>query len=198
MAMLDINFDPDAHRYTVGGNEVPHVTGILKPLEDFSHVNAQVLKAAAEFGQHVHECCHLFDVGALDEAALDHKLAPYLAGWKQFLEETGAVVLESEVLVASSKYRYAGTLDKVLFWKNRRSLVDLKATAQIPKVTVGVQTSAYAQAYLETYGRSMMGGRYCVQLEADGYQLQPCKNTMDFDVFLSALNIYNWRVSNGT
>lgn len=198
MAMLDINFDPEAHSYVINGQPVPHVTQVLEPLENFAHVNSHVLRAAAEFGQHVHEACHLHDIGQLDGSTLDPALVPYLAGWQQFLEDTGAVVLESEVLVASPKYHYAGTLDKVLFWKNRRSLVDLKATAQIPKVTVGVQTAAYAQAYAETYHRKMMGSRYCVQLEANGYQLQPCKHSMDFNVFLSAMTLYNWRASNGT
>jgi hypothetical protein len=108
----DIQFDAAEHRYTVAGKRWPSVTEVLDPLLELDGIPRAVLKAAAEFGTHVHMATDLYDKGRLDEPALDPHLAPYLAGWKIFLRDTGAKVLASEVRVGHPKLKYAGTLDK--------------------------------------------------------------------------------------
>jgi hypothetical protein len=92
----DIHFDPAGHRYTVAGERWPSVTEVLDPLLELDGIPRAVLKAAAEFGTHVHMATDLFDKGVLDEPALDPHLAPYLAGWKLFLRDTGAKVTRAK------------------------------------------------------------------------------------------------------
>lgn len=187
-----LEFNKDLHMYTVNGVQVPSVTQILEPLNDFSQIRPEVLEAARQFGQHVHEACDLYDRGDLDWAALDPSLVPYVEAWKLFLDDSGAIVVSSETQVYHAKLAYAGSPDKVLAWGNRVVIPDLKATAVVPK-TVGAQTAAYAEAY-----HAMHGGkrpeRYCIHLQAGKYTSHARKDPADWSLFVSALNC--WRFKN--
>jgi hypothetical protein len=191
----DIHFEAEGHRYTVAGERWPSVTEVLDPLLELDGIPRAVLKAAAEFGTHVHMATDLFDKGVLDEPALDPHLAPYLAGWKIFLRDTGAEVLESELRVGHPKLRYAGTLDKIVRWtkrgKSRLAQVDIKS-GEVPR-TVGPQTAAYEQAALLNAIRAPID-RYVLQLKPDAsYRLSPLTDSTDWSIFLSALNLHRWR-----
>lgn len=187
-----LNFDSANHAYTLDGVRVPSVTEILSPLNDFSMIRPDVLETARVFGQHVHEACDLYDRDELDWSSLDTDLVPYVEGWKQFIEESGAIVIGSEIRVFHEKLMYAGSPDKVLAWGNRVVIPDLKATAIVPR-SVGAQTAAYAEAY-----HSMHGGkkpeRYCIHLLEGKYRTHPRKESADWSLFVSALNC--WRFKN--
>lgn len=191
MLAAEIHFEPEGHRYTVAGERWPSVTEVLDPLLELDGIPRAVLKAAAEFGTHVHMATDLFDKGVLDEPALDPHLAPYLAGWKLFLRDTGAEVVESEVRVGHAKLRYAGTLDKSMRWKKRGRLrsVQLDIKSGLVPRTVGPQTAAYAEAHPIKFDE-----RYVLQLKPDAsYRLSPLTESSDWSIFLSALNIFRWR-----
>lgn len=184
----DFQFDPAAHVYTVGGQRWPSVTQILDPLQELDGIPRAVLEAAAAFGTNVHAACHLHNLGILDESALDDALRPYVQAWKQFLADTGARIIASEYRVAHAKLRYAGTLDNIGLIAKQRELIDIKSTAEIPRI-VGPQTSAYAEAIGEPRIR-----RRVVQLRADGtYRSERLTDRRDWNLFLSALNIHQWR-----
>lgn len=196
MQLADLQFDPAAHVYSVAGERWPSVTQILDPLLELDGIPKATLAAAAAFGTNVDRACHLFSVGQLDEQALDSHLVPYLAGWKQFLFDTGAVVVASCRKVMHPRLKYAGELDAVLAWKRKHFLVDRKATAEVPR-TVGPQTAAYREAYSHE-GKMIAPLRYCIHLRPDGtYRLVPLADPRDWSFFLSALNIWNWRNRNG-
>ena len=78
MLAADIHFEPEAHRYTVAGVRWPSVTEVLDPLNELDGIPHAVLKAAAQFGTHVHMATDLFDKGVLDEPALDPHLSSHL------------------------------------------------------------------------------------------------------------------------
>ena len=185
-----LEFDPDAHVYRLNGETLPGVTQCLEPYTGLEFVNWELLRRAAEFGTHVHAACHLFNEERLDWSSLDPPLVPYVQAWERFLDESGAVVVHSELRVASRRWKYAGTLDTIADWRRRRSLIDIKSGA-VPR-TVGPQTAAYAEAFQEMTGRRVER-RYCVQLKANGtYRLVPLEEAADFSIFMSALNIHRW------
>ena len=186
--MAELAFDESAHRYTLGGREVPSVTQVLGLLMDFGGVAAEVLARAAEFGSHVHEAIDLDNKGDLDEAGLDAALLPYVATWRRLLADMGATVVESELRLADARMGYAGTLDAVLEVRGRRVLVDIK-TGVVPR-TVGPQLAAY-EHLLVANGHPKPLRRLCAQLLGDEYRLHDCKDPADWSVFLSALNC--WR-----
>lgn len=188
---MKLEFDPIEHVYQLNGARVPSVTEVLKPLEDFSMVRPDVLEAARVFGQHVHEACDLFDRDELDWSSLAPDLVPYVEAWKLFIEESGAIVVASEVQVAHEKLGYAGSPDKVLAWGNRVVIPDLKATAIVPR-TVGPQTAAYAEAYHSMHG-GKKPGRCCIHLQDGKYRTHPRKDPADWSLFISALNCWRFR-----
>ena len=188
---MTLEFQSEGHRYLLDGMEVPSVTGILEPYTGLEYVDRELLRRAAEFGTHVHEACHLFNLDMLNSDALDPALAPYVTAWAQFLEDTGAVVLQSEFRVASEQLGYAGTLDTIVFWGKSNRLIDIKSTAGVPRTT-GPQTAAYTQAYREQTGESIRD-RYCAHLKPDGkYDLHKLSDPRDWDIFKAALMLCKW------
>lgn len=180
-----VQFDAVRHIYAVNGRRVPSVTGVLRAIDNFAFVPAELLQRAREFGSHCHLATHFFDRGELDEPSLDPGLAPYLEGYKQFLYDTKFVVTHSEERVYNEKLRYAGTLDKRGIWKKTTWLLDLKSGA-VPR-SVGPQTAGYQEACHERPRR-----RLCLQLKPNAYKLIPCQDTTDFSIFISCLNIANF------
>jgi hypothetical protein len=158
----------------------------LYDFEDNPFITPQILEAARDFGTHVHLATHLHDMETLDEAALDPALVPYLAGWKSFLFETGFTVTHSEEIVHNPRYGYAGMLDRRGLLAKRRWIIDIKSGA-VPW-TVGFQTAAYQEAIP---AEERPKNRLAVQLLPTGkYRLHEQKDAGDFQIFLSALNIF--------
>jgi hypothetical protein len=186
-----LEFDAETHTYRFAGKIVPSVTGVLRAIDNFDHVPAELLERARKFGQHVHAATDLFDRGILDEEDLDPLLLPYLNAYKLFLSESGFVVEHSEEKVYSARHKYAGTLDKRGKWKKTSWLVDLKSGA-VPR-SVGPQTAGYQQACAEPPRR-----RLCLQLKRNAYKLIACEDASDWHLFLSCLNInhFNARTIN--
>jgi hypothetical protein len=196
MATAALEFEPIAHAYTLNGKKVPGVSAVLQPLLKFDDIPEHVLEQARLRGQHVHEACHLHTVGGLVWDSLEDDVAAYVRGYLKFQAEAGFITLASEVRVASVKYRFAGTLDLYGIFKRGEAMVDMKATAVLPR-TVGPQTAAYKQALEETTGQKSKR-RYCLHLKPDAYKLVEVTDgpgLQDWTVFLSALNIFRWRAA---
>lgn len=196
-----LHFDEVTHTYSVDGQKWPSVTAILDPLLELDGIPRAALEAAALFGQHVHLATHLWDLGQLDEDALDPHLRPYLAGWKSFLRESGAVVQASEVRVSHRLLKVAGTLDKVVRWRFARNYVlDVKSSALVPW-TVGMQTAGYRELLLDQEPErrvSLSPTRLCVHLKPEGvYKLHVLDDSRDRNDFISCVNFHNLRKRHG-
>ncbi len=179
-----IELDEATHTYRVDGVVWPSVTQVLGLLDRFEGVPPAVLEAAREFGSHVHMACDLDNRGVLDEATLDPALRPYLDGWRKFRRESGITILASEHRIVDERLGYVGTCDVVGELNGQRAVIDIKSGA-VPR-TVGAQTAAYAHAL-------GVRRRYCVQLLPNDYRATALKDPADWSVFVSCLNILNWR-----
>lgn len=184
-----VTFDHDKHEYRdEAGAIIPSVTQIIKSagLIDDRWANAE----AMERGLIVHSACALYDDGELDESTVDDCAFPYLQAWKSFVAEVSPQTIFIEQRVSHGTYRYAGTLDRTCKIGSKRYLIDIK-TGHMP-AWASLQTAAYANC-LEHYHY-----RAGVELRADGtYRFTEFRDTEDFQVFLSALNIYTWRINHG-
>lgn len=211
--MTEVVFNEAEHTYHVGSERWPSVTEILDPLLELDGIPQDALQAAAQFGHHVHLATHLWDLGQLDEDALDTHLVPYLAGWKAFLRESGAVVLASELRVTHRLLKVAGTLDKLVRWKHARAYVlDVKSSALVPW-TVGMQTAGYRELLLDQHGpdlarrafidsqngvTGLSTTRLCVHLKPEGvYKLHVLDDSRDRNDFISCVNFHNLRKRRG-
>ena len=188
-----LRFDEEQHRYFLRNRELPSVTHIIDHvLQDLSHIPPDVLRAAGNRGTAVHKACELADLGTLDYGALDPALFPYVEAWERFKAETKFVPIRVEARVHSEVYGYAGTLDRIGSMNYRETLIDIKSGEVYP--SAGVQLAAYNKAALE---RGLIAGllpRYAVQLRDDGtYSLHPFTDSVDFNVFAAALQIYHFK-----
>lgn len=210
--MIDgLTFEAEGHVYRFKGRVVPSVTQVLEQLEVGSFVAAikeamrgqtyaaqssaiadaiAVWQAAAEFGTHVHQACHLYNQDDLDEESLAPALMPYLNSYRLFLLETGFAVTGSETLLYNSLMGYAGAADIFGNWMQSTWVVDIKSGI-VPK-TVGAQLAAYQNAATKKPRR-----RLCLRLcpKEDGkpkYELYEQKELSDFSLFTSALNVYRF------
>lgn len=188
---MKLEFDKASHVYTVGGRVLPSVTQVLAPLEDFERIPYSVLEAARIRGQHVHEAFALLVRDSLDWESLDLDLVPYLLGAKRFLAESGVTIIASELALADSTIGFAGTLDLACEFKGRECIIDVKATATIPR-SVGPQTAAYERLYTANFG-GRARRRLCLQLKPEDYRLEPLNDARDWSMFQSCLNVHNFK-----
>lgn len=198
MAYEDIHLDPDTHTYTVEGRIVPGVTSILTKagLTDFSMVHPVLLERKRRQGTLAHLVTEYDDLGILDEATVSPDLLPFLEAWRKFKADYSFEPQEIELPVYSSKYRYAGTLDRVGVLEGDQVLIDIKTSSQVDLMAVGPQTAAYENGYKEwaAIDKRKKFKRYVVKLTPEGeYRLIPCENKNDFSVFIHALSLVNWR-----
>jgi hypothetical protein len=199
-----VAFDRDAHRYTLraDGSEVPGVTSIINPVigVDFSFVDPDHLAKCAALGTAVHDVINRDITTQLQAKAVDLcedalELYDYFDAWREFILLSGFKPLLTEELVYSAKYGYAGQLDLFGELNGELWLPDIKRVNSVSRVA-GVQTAGYKQALIETFpeyaGKTIHRGVLHLKPAAK-WQLVPFNSSADLKVFLSALNIHNWK-----
>jgi hypothetical protein len=189
-----LQFDEATHTYTLGGVVLPSVTQVLQVLPNGYHmVDPDVLERAAKLGTAVHDIIARDIAGDLDEEAVEFELLPYLDMWRHFRGTSGFEPILSEERVYSEQYGYAGTLDLFGRLKGRHVLIDNKRTAAVPRST-GPQTAGYDGALRERFPEfaKLKIDRFALHLTPSRWQLVPLKDSGDWRVFLSALNIHKW------
>jgi len=196
MGARDLTFDEVSHTYRLGGARVPSVTQILAPLSSFEGIPPHVLDAKRDLGQRVHFACQLDDEHDLDESSVEPDVEPYLAGWRRFLRESGAVVVHNEQQVADPVLRFAGTLDNVLEVPTYtgRWLVDKKTCFSLP-MAVGPQTAAYMRAFADP----TVTRRAALRLRPDGtYRFDPLTGADDWSAFMACLCLHRFKESHAS
>lgn len=186
----------DAHVYRLGDRELLGVTAILEEagLSDFSA--PWFSEAVKTRGQLVHQAIALDVEGDLDDETLDDTLAGYVAGWRAYRIDTGAIVEHNERLLCDPELGCAGTLDLIVRLPSekvttRRKLLDIKP-ALYP--SVGPQTAAYARMAAALYDTPVYFQRAALVLPGDGsYKEEPLTSPTDDALFLSALRIVQFR-----
>jgi hypothetical protein len=191
-----IEFEPQTHTYQIDGRTVPSVTQVLEQIQTLEHIPPATLERARIRGQHVHEAMALLVRNDLDWDSLDEELVPYVEAGQRFLNESGIVVLGSELRVGCPVARCAGTIDLYGVLRKDEVIVDFKATADVPE-PVGPQTAGYDYLYEKSYGggkRTRKRKRLCVRLRPDGkYKVDRLGDSDDYNVFFSCLNLWHWR-----
>lgn len=197
MAIKELLFDETTHTYRYDGKLVPGVTSVLEGvgLSDFSMVPPDILAQAKEFGNEVHRITEKLDRNEDIPTGISEASGLYLCHYIKFLNDFEVEIVEIERRVFCEKYLYAGTLDRIAVLKklsDQPVLFDIKTGQK--SISHQVQTAAYEYAY-KTDKRQKMD-RYTLYLSEDGYKLSEAHTSRkDFDVFLSALSVYNFKRS---
>ena len=194
-----LEFDKDAHSYRLNGKSVPSVTQLLESngISDFSMVKPDILDRAINYGHAIHEMTQWDDEDRLDESTVDEKLQEPLRLWREFCEPKIEKWVAIEMPVASTRYGYAGMLDRVALAKNGELwLLDIKSGA--PTTAHAIQLSGYENAYREMTGERRTIHRFTIILN-NKLKIKPHGKTQfdfqrDFNVFKSAITIHKFNL----
>lgn len=191
--------DEATHTYTIGRRVIPGVTRVIDAmLRKRYPVSPQVWEKAQELGTLVHDATELFDKDDLDEDSIDKDVEPYLEAWKKFRREMRPTIRSIERIVYHPMYGFAGKEDREVQMEGVIGTLDIKSGVLDP--THDIQLAAYmaAKNYNKPYIDQSQRG-WCVYLRDDGdFKLARQNNERDnFNIFLAALQCYNWRANNG-
>ena len=115
---------------------------------------------------------------------------PYMQGYKKFRNTVALVAIESEKVVYSEKFGYAGTADLIAEMADgRKMLLDWKTSSGIYD-NYFIQLSAYKNAYEEMTGEKL-DGIAVVRFDENG-NFEYREGEDIFPVFEACLTIYNW------
>jgi hypothetical protein len=188
---MDLIFAEDDHiyRHGEGGEILPSATEILKA-EGYTDPTWWTSEGCIR-GTYVHKMVYLHNVGDLDVDNLDPQLQGRYAAYLLFLKETGFQILDSETMVHSHTYRYAGRYDIRGRFPNRLfpAVVDTKSG--------GVEPSVALQLGLYTSCLDGPHERVSLQLKDNGkYVLKWWSDRSDIGVALGAVAGFHWKNNN--
>lgn len=179
-------FEPEQHRYFLGEEEMPSLTRIIAPLNDFSNVNPAVLAAKAQAGTDIHLTIKLWLDGTLDEPSLaeGNKIALELfVAWYDSEQECGDVI-EYEKPVYHHKLKYGTTPDLVF----DEAIVEIK-TRQYKKHIDPVQLVAQSKCFPEFPPKSLWV--LSLDIVERKYTFQKAENKHAWGMFRKLLDKHN-------
>lgn len=194
MTKPSIRFEESTHTYWMDGVRVPSITQVLKcaTYDEFDHVHPDVLAKKAREGQELARMIEDYVKGRFDVMAYDPVLLGDFDAFEIWHRKTGGQIIESEKIVASVRWQYAGRLDLVYDMPGvGLSMIDIKRTYAVP-ASGGPQTAAQALAY----GDENMP-RYLLHIKDERCTLVPQPDKADLKVFLAALTVTRWRIKHG-
>lgn len=145
----NFRFDKETHTYWLGNEEMPSLSRIIAPLNDFENVHPDVLAAKAQAGTNIHETIRLWLDGTLDESTLaeGNQIALDLFDtWYVNRDEYGQFgkLVEYETPTYHPKLKYGGTPDLVF----ETAIVDIKTSFSKPmELKYSVQLAGYEKLF---------------------------------------------------
>ena len=160
-----IEFFEDTHTYLVDGIITPSVTTIIKQIfpDKYKGISDAVLKRKAEFGTKGHSIIEMIGKNKMNKQEALNKISELyqmkeinqdmfisLREYVRLCEKYDIDVLANEVIVAYGN-KYAGTLDMIANVKGKKSLIDIKFTAELDEEYLSWQEGMYDLASPETF-----------------------------------------------
>lgn len=197
-----LEFNSETHTYIFNGRVVPSVTQILKST---GFIDTTFYKNdAAERGTYIHSVLEAIDKNPTKTVEYVPDVRGYVEAWERFKRESGITFLEIEQKVFSSKFQYAGTIDRIGNLGGQITIIDIKTGAF--QYWHALQTAAYALLL----DRKEVAIRACVYLEKSGkfemvYHGEPVETkptlfkdcSHDTETFLHSLAICQWKIKKG-
>lgn len=205
--MPELELEPESHRYTLDGVQIPGCTQVLAAMgatPGFNFLTAEQLEFYRSRGHAVHKAVELSIRGELDKRTLDKKeVRPYLIGWERFCNDHKVDVWDFEEAPFVERplhhpyLRYGVTPDIVAYLDGPETMIEIKATSAHAPAT-GLQLAAQAMAVHGVYrAKGIMlpdFDRVGLRLlrEEPYYDLRYYTERSDGAVWLGALNLFNW------
>lgn len=193
---FSFSFDSEKHLYYLDEIRIPGVSEIIESvgLNDYSKISPAILEAAIKFGNAGHLMCKLWDLEILNVSILDPNLAPYLEGYKKFLDKYKPHIISEwiEKPAYSTKWRFGFTLDRVAIINNKSTIYDLKFVTTIQEAT-SVQLGGYKIGF-EDCTKLKIKQRWGVQILPNDFNIEPYTDKRDEGIFLNALGVHNEKI----
>jgi hypothetical protein len=180
-------------------NGVPSVTEVLASAglcEDYRFLGDK-REFYQERGQALHACIQWFEEGTLDEATVHPEIAPGLAAYRRFVEETGYMVMASEVELFHRDYGFCGHIDSVgaLGIEYKTVLVDFKYSDSPDVKGARYQLAGgYRLLWEHNHPDKKVDNCLVVALRKDGtYKAHEVMDDYASQVFLAALIVHQER-----
>lgn len=193
-------------KYVIDGKNYVRVTSILKMIDKpglftwgatigLAEAN-RIMETRAEFGTSVHG--HVAGILRGDpievDGISDYEMRGCVKAFLRWKEKRKFGAYQTEAVIYSRQYGYAGTTDFFGYLDGIPTIVDWKTSKDVYAESF-LQVAAYAQGVLEMTGSyPMRGGIVSLQEEKyiykfiDGATMQGL-----FPVFLAARDIYSWK-----
>lgn len=188
---MSLAFDKETHVYRWDGRVVPSVTQAIKAAGCMGYV-AGGSEWHMNRGTVFHKVAELWDLGELEADSIDPAVAAHFAAYQEFRETVGSdlEILEIEEARYHDGLGYAGTRDRVVKWRGRVGVLDLKTGGRAP--WHALQTAGY----LALSKHAVV--RLALYLGADGrWNLVEHADRGDWPAFASAVALWKWRARNG-
>lgn len=181
----NFRFDKETHTYWLGNEEMPSLSRIIAPLNDFENVHPDVLTAKARAGTNIHGTVRLWLDGTLDEATLaeGNRIALDLfCEWYRNVSSFG-VLLEYETPTYHEKLKYGTTPDLVF----EEAIVEIK-TRPYNKYRDPVQLMAQAKCFPDFPPKSLWV--LSLDIVEKKYTFQRAENKNAWGIFRKLLDKY--------
>lgn len=185
----EFRFEPEGHKYFLGDLELPSVTTVLK---DERLIDATWYDNQGRWrGSAIHLALQYLDEDTLDHDSVSPEHIGYVEAYLNFKAAYSFVPDLIEKPLWHPVFRYAGTPDRTGLINGNQAVLDIKTGATVP--VDKIQLAAYAgmlgipEAYERIRLHLKKDGKY-------GIKTYPREEaSADFAVFLSALNVWNWK-----
>lgn len=157
-----------------------------------------VTERAATTGANIHALAESITLG--HDVTVTDEQAPFVAAYRQWLADFAPEFLAAEEMVCNVSVGYAGTFDAIVKIAGEMWLLDLKTGKGIYP-DMALQLAAYGHS--EFIGRAGEAVRFGIppidhygilHVRPEGYELVPYDvGEAEFDAFLAAKRLYDWR-----
>lgn len=199
----ELEFDIDAHRYTLGGAVLPSCTQVLTAMgatPGFNFLSDDELDFYRSRGHAVHSAVEYSVKGTLDRRTLVEEVRPYLRGWEEAVDVLGIKPLKLngepfvEIPLCHPAFRYGVKPDVVAYVEMFKDTgpIEVKATsahAPATAIQLGAQTIAVRHV-MPKIGKLRIGLRLLPK--EPFYDFRVYNDPTDEAVWLSLLNSFNW------
>lgn len=191
---MPLTFDEATHTYRLDGRVVPSVTQVIGSVLPGWQADEWYLQR----GRALHHACALLDRGVLNWDSVAPEIIGRVRAWQRFVADSRAIIMGIETPHADSVYRFAGTIDRILFVDGVELPVicDLKSTIE-PQVRV--QLGGYS--VLSGVGGKRPRRAVAVELHDDATYKTLWLNDHEMrraeQTFLAALTVHNFKTMHG-
>lgn len=189
----EFHYDEETRRPMVGESRVLGATDVLR-LSGISEGQAWGSEYDLWCGQARHKAVELWVKGTLDLDTLHEDIRPSLEAFLKFQKETGFRPTHSEYKVWNPVYQVATRIDLLgEFPDGTEVIVELKSG------TLAKQTAIQTALQDILMGAQKRRKRFGLSIPKTGKpNVVEYNSRDDYSIAISAMNIANWRIKNGT